>query len=88
MSNPSTDSAPETAWNRTCPHCGAHVQPVARGCWQCGAELDEPDSKHPDYRPPGIDAEEVRGISISILIFLAIALPVALIIWLVSWLPW
>ena len=76
------ETAPKTAWNRTCPHCGAHIQPVARGCWQCGAQLDEPDSAQLDYRPT--NPEEVTALSVSILTALAIVLPLLFFVWLYS----
>ena len=71
-------------WNRACPHCGAKVQPVARACWQCGAQISDPDSEHADYRPPAIDADEVSGMSISVLLSIAFFLSVAFVLWVLS----
>ena len=76
------DATTETAWNRTCPRCGAHIQPVARGCWQCGAQLDEPDSVQLDYRPTNPD--EVTAVSVSILTAIAIVIPILFFVWLYS----
>jgi predicted amidophosphoribosyltransferase len=76
------ETTTETPWNRTCPHCGAQIQQVARGCWQCGAELDEPDAQNLDYRPT--NPEEVTALSVSILTALAIALPLLFFVWLYS----
>ena len=77
---PST--AADTAWTKVCPHCGAKVQPVARGCWHCGGELMEPDSEHPDYKPTS--ADEVHAVSVTILAALAVAIPVMFFAWLLS----
>jgi predicted amidophosphoribosyltransferase len=74
----------ETDWNRACPHCGAKIQPVARACWQCGAQINEQDSDHLDYRPPAIDPEEVSGMSISVLLAIGLILPVAFVAWIIS----
>jgi predicted amidophosphoribosyltransferase len=75
----------ETAWIRMCPHCGARIQPVARQCWQCGAQLDEPDSQRLDYQPT--NPEEVTALSVAILTALAIVLPILLLVWLISLIP-
>src|SRR5688500_10731284 len=48
----------DTDWNRPCPHCGAKVQSVARACWQCGAQINDPNSEHLDYKAPAVDADE------------------------------
>jgi hypothetical protein len=74
----------ETRWDRDCPHCGAKVQPVARACWQCGAQINDPDSEHLDYRAPAIDADEVSGMSISVLLAIAFFLGVAFALWVLS----
>ena len=74
----------ETDWNRACPHCGAKVQAVARACWQCGAQLTDLDSEHPDYRPPAIDPDEVSGMSISVLLAIGFLVPVAFVLWMLS----
>ena len=76
------ETTAETAWHRPCPRCGALIQPVARGCWQCGAQLDDPDSQHLDYRPTNPD--EVTALSVSILTALAIVLPILFLVWLYS----
>jgi hypothetical protein len=78
------DSSPQTGWTRICPACQAKVQPVARGCWRCGALISEPDTEHPDYRPPLVDPEAVNGVSISILIGMLFLLPVVLVVWAVA----
>lgn len=78
------DSSPQTEWTRICPACQAKVQPVARGCWRCGALISEPDTEHPDYRPPLVDPEALNGVSMSILIGLLFLLPVVLVVWAVA----
>jgi hypothetical protein len=74
--------SPDTTWTAVCPQCGAKLQPVARGCWKCGAVLAEPDSEHLDYRPT--DPEAARGVSILILAAIGVACPVLFYWWLLS----
>ena len=74
----------DTDWSRDCPHCGAKIQPVARACWQCRAQITDPDSEHPDYRPPAIDPDELSGMSISVLLAIGFFLPVAFVLWMLS----
>jgi hypothetical protein len=77
------ETTSETAWNRSCPHCGATIQPAARACWQCRAELSEPDAEQLDYRP--INAEETQAVSVSILAALAVLLPISFLLWVLSY---
>jgi hypothetical protein len=74
----------DTDWNRPCPHCGAKVQSVARACWQCGAQINDPNSEHLDYKAPAVDADEVSGMSISVLLAIAFFLAVAFVLWMLS----
>ncbi|HEX6963826.1 MAG TPA: hypothetical protein VF175_18305 [Lacipirellula sp.] len=80
------ETSSETAWSRACPHCGARLQGAARACWQCRAELADPDAEQLDYRPT--NAEETHALSVSILAGLAVFLPVCFLIWVLSLIDW
>lgn len=82
IQNNSSATADDTAWTKVCPHCQAKVQPVARRCWHCGAELAEPGSEHPDYKPT--NGDELHAVSVTILAAIGLALPVLFVAWVLS----